>query len=252
MQTYNGTTGNDFFQAPLEGRRWFARTWQPWNISGDAGDDTLIGGNNQDSIDGGLGNDVLIGGGGNDTLSGGEGNDLLFGDFLFSGGDDLLDGGAGNDTLMGGFGNDTLKGGADDDYLYGEEGADSLFGETGNDYLAGGLNNDYLNGGEGNDTLVGDAGNDTLVGGAGNDTFVFGGRLRLKLPKFAEPSVDVIEDFQVSADKIDLKAYKLGSFTNSAVSIVSNTTDTDILIGADTIKLLGVTNIAFNADNFII
>lgn len=64
-------------------------------------------------LTGGAGNDTLVGGAGNDTLRGGDGNDLLAG----GAGDDLLVGGNGDDTLVGGAGHDTLIGGAGDDTL---------------------------------------------------------------------------------------------------------------------------------------
>jgi Ca2+-binding RTX toxin-like protein len=92
----NGTNGND-------------------TLTGNAGNDTLIGGN---------GNDTLTGNAGNDTLIGGNGTDLLVG----GAGDDLLDGGNGTDTLRGGLGNDTLTGGNGSDvFLFAAgEGTDTI------------------------------------------------------------------------------------------------------------------------------
>jgi len=74
---------------------------------GISGSDILIGNAGNDSIDGGNGSDILIGNAGNDTLIGGNGTDFLVG----GAGDDLLDGGNGEDTLRGGLGTDTLTGG---------------------------------------------------------------------------------------------------------------------------------------------
>ena len=48
-------------------------------LSGDLGNDTLLGAAGNDSLQGGLGNDVLIGGTGNDTLDGQGGADTLAG-----------------------------------------------------------------------------------------------------------------------------------------------------------------------------
>jgi Ca2+-binding RTX toxin-like protein len=59
------------------------------------------------------GNDTLDGGQGNDTLEGQAGNDVLTG----GDGEDLLKGGAGNDTLVGGSFADTLTGGAGNDHF---------------------------------------------------------------------------------------------------------------------------------------
>ncbi len=81
-----------------------------------------------------------------------------------------------------------------DDQIHGQGGNDTLSGLSGNDTLSGGDGNDLLLGGMGDDILVGNAGNDTLVGGAGSDRFV------LK----PNTGVDVIQDFQVGVDRIQL------------------------------------------------
>lgn len=112
------------------------------STSGGAGNDLLVGGNQDNILLGGIGNDVLYGNDGSDTLSGEDGNDRLLG-------------GAGNDTLYGGAGHDTL------------------LGEAGNDVLYGGAGNDFLSGGSGADKLYGGAGNDLLTGGDGADSFVW-------------------------------------------------------------------------------
>lgn len=73
-------------------------------LSGDDGDDFILGGQGNDLILGGAGNDYLVGGAGNDLLFGGAGDDWLFGEE----GDDLLIGGDGDDHLDGGDGFDIL------------------------------------------------------------------------------------------------------------------------------------------------
>lgn len=105
----------------------------------DAGE-TLVGGNEDDTI---------FARGGNDIIWGNLGNDSLFGEA----GDDSISGGDGNDNLLGGDGNDLLGGWNGDDTLYGGNGNDSLYGDAGND------------------TLYGQGGIDTLTGGAGADIF---------------------------------------------------------------------------------
>ncbi|MDP3090492.1 MAG: calcium-binding protein [Nitrospira sp.] len=129
--------------------------------SGNALDNTLLGGIGDDEIFGNLGNDQLIGGAGNDQLQGGSGGDVLRGGL----GDDHLYGESfffngipleANDTLLGDAGNDTLS------------------GDYGNDILDGGTGDDILAGGDGNDQLNGGAGSDSLAGGAGGDVYVFG------------------------------------------------------------------------------
>ena len=80
------------------------------------------------------GNDGLSGGDDDDVLLGGDDNDGLYGD----GGADQLLGGAGQDVLFGGTGSDVLIGGDNNDVLMGEAGDDSLAGDGGNDlYLFG-------------------------------------------------------------------------------------------------------------------
>ena len=90
--------------------------------------DTLVSGNNSDTLSGLDGNDLLTGANGNDTLNGGDGNDTLNGD----NGNDVLNGGAGNDTMSGANGNDRLNGGAGNDLMSGASGKDIFaFSEIG-------------------------------------------------------------------------------------------------------------------------
>jgi Ca2+-binding RTX toxin-like protein len=103
---------------------------------------------------------IFNGDNGNNTLLGGDD-------------DDILNGRAGNDTLQGRDGNDTLDGGDDDDVLEGEGSNDTLSGGNGNDILDGGDGDDFLDGGDGDDQLVGSSsGIDTLNGGLGNDIYI--------------------------------------------------------------------------------
>jgi Ca2+-binding RTX toxin-like protein len=113
------------------------------------------------SMIGERGNDRLTGNALDNTLLGGEDEDVLSG----GAGDDFLDGGTGNDTLNGESGNDSL-GGAD--------GNDTLNGGTGNDELTGGDGSDTMNGNDGNDSFLAiDGTRDTLNGGAGTDRAQF-------------------------------------------------------------------------------
>ncbi|MGO4704762.1 calcium-binding protein [Microvirga sp. 2MCAF38] len=73
-----------------------------WTPTG--GNDTHVGGDQNDFFDGLDGNDYLDGAGGNDWLTGGVGNDTLLG-------------GEGNDSLAGGLGKDYLKGGNGQDFF---------------------------------------------------------------------------------------------------------------------------------------
>jgi len=185
-------------------------------LSGGAGEDSLDGGSGNDSLDGGSGNDLLAGGTGDDKLVGGDGKDTLSGDE----GNDALSGGAANDALDGGNGNDTLDGGTGDDKLAGGMGNDKLAGSSGNDGLDGAAGNDTLDGGAGNDRLVGGSGTDTLKGGSGDDVLIGGeGKDSLSggdgddtfvfMPIDRKSPGDVINDFQVGQDRIDVSAYAL-------------------------------------------
>ncbi len=168
-------------------------------LSGNGGDDTLVGGADNDVLSGGGGSDLLIAGAGDDYIlgdadytavdaggnpafdwtvtlqAGGTSGDL----YLFSsatGADIPVDGAA--DVIYAGAGNDQVFAGAGDDMAYGEAGNDTLRGESGNDILVGGAGDDRLYGGEGANYLDGGDGNDILnsggpgsilLGGAGED-----------------------------------------------------------------------------------
>ena len=105
----------------------------------------------------------------NDTLVGSNNNDAI----RLHNGNDIYTAGSGNDTVRGGDGHDTLIGG---------DGDDKLFGSAGQDFLLGGQ------------------GRDILFGGEGRDTFAF-----TNLPTDLA-SVDVVRDFNPTADVLDFSA----------------------------------------------
>ncbi|WP_313953231.1 calcium-binding protein [Accumulibacter sp.] len=80
-------------------------------LTGGAGDNVVIGDEQQQFMVLGAGDDRLYGGDGDDTIGSLGGNDQLFG-------------GAGNDTLFGGSGNDELTGGTGNDHINGGFGFD--------------------------------------------------------------------------------------------------------------------------------
>ncbi|MGH0004258.1 calcium-binding protein, partial [Pseudovibrio ascidiaceicola] len=89
---------------------------QAHNMTGDAGDNTLLTGEQNDVVKGLAGHDLIKTYSGNDSLNGGAGDDRLFG----GAGSDELNGGSGNDYLDGGIGDDELYGGSGDDtYIFG-------------------------------------------------------------------------------------------------------------------------------------
>jgi len=144
-------------------------------LKGAAGDDTLVGsddfsedlrgGSGNDSLEGGDGDDSLRGDSGNDTLVGGDGDDTMSGYT----GNDSLDGGSGDDTLGAGGGNDDIIGGDGDDSIRAGSGRDDVDGGPGRDNVLGGGGRDSLDGGDGNDRISGQNGSDSVEGGAGND-----------------------------------------------------------------------------------
>jgi Ca2+-binding RTX toxin-like protein len=110
----------------------------------------------------------------------------------------------GNDTITGANGNDLVFAGSGADSISGGSGQDHLYGESGNDTILGGDGADYIKGGSGADQINGGRGSDRMAGGTGADVFTFfpdGGPTR-DFPTFG---ADVITDFQVGVDKIDVR-----------------------------------------------
>jgi Ca2+-binding RTX toxin-like protein len=229
-------------------------------------------------------NNAITGNAGANTLSGGEGNDSLRG----MGGADTLVGGIGNDTLDGGAGTDILVGGQGNDYYIiddtddvvvelSNQGTDmvqsavsyalgahvenlSLTGTgdiagTGNSLantIIGNSGANALAGGEGNDTLRGHGGNDSLTGDAGNDTFVFA----------AGYGVDTITDFAAGAavgDRVNLTGIAaLDDFGDVVGRMMEQDGDvridfSDLYGGVETVLIIENTTIAsFHANDFIV
>ena len=155
-------------------------------VYGEAGDDEVYGGSGDDSVYGGDGDDLVVGQSGNDQVYGGAGADIVIGRT----GDDVLNGGAGADLLLGGVGDDVMSGG---------NGADRLRGGDGDDQLSGGAGDDLVIGDRGDDVIEGGIGDDILAGGLGADEFVYN----------PGDGFDVIRDFTVGEDKINLRALDL-------------------------------------------
>ncbi|MGE8483463.1 MAG: M10 family metallopeptidase C-terminal domain-containing protein [Pseudomonas sp.] len=119
--------------------------------------------------------------------------------------------------------------------LTGTSGNDSLLGSDSADTLLGLAGNDSLSGGAGDDKLDGGAGMDTLTGGAGADTFVFSNRLDSyrNYNTGGANLADLITDFDITADKIDLSAMGftgLGDGKNNTVYVVLNSAGTKTYI----------------------
>ena len=166
-------------------------------LTGDSGDDSLIGSNAAEDFQGGSGRDLINGNGGADDMRGGSSIDMLlyppdrstlfvtvgFGNDndgneldqtgarrdTVRGDIEAVTGAAGGDTLIGDRSAETLIGGDGNDFLAGQGGGDSLFGLLGDDFLSGGEGNDTARGYFGIDRVLGGPGNDRLIGGADND-----------------------------------------------------------------------------------
>ncbi|CDT87371.1 Iron-regulated protein FrpC (fragment) [Vibrio coralliirubri] len=84
-----------------------------------------------------------------------------------------------------------------DDQFQGTEQDDIILGHAGNDVLLGAAGDDILFGGDGSDILIGGLGDDILTGGDGDDIFKW-------VDEPLNNYQDVITDFEVGSDRIDL------------------------------------------------
>ncbi|MBV7550430.1 heme peroxidase [Pseudomonas sp. PDM26] len=136
--------------------------------TGNALDNTIVGGAGSDVLAGGAGNDLLIGGAGVDTMVGGVDNDTYEVTEL---GDVVTElAGSGSDTVWTSLASYTL-GANVENLFFGGSGNFAGGGNALDNTIAGGAGNDFLSSGAGNDVIIGRAGADTMVGGIGNDTY---------------------------------------------------------------------------------
>ena len=263
-----GTNGNNRV-AGLEGDDILVGLGGKDEFFGGAGKDSIKGGNGADKADGGSGADVISGGNGEDTLGGGTGNDKLFGggkDDVLRGGDgvDLVSGQAGNDSLIGDAGKDELIGGAGNDKADGGNGADKitlgagndigeggagndkLYGNNGSDELRGGAQADNLFGGSGADELFGDNGKDKIDGGAGGDIMT-GGFGADTFVLLGSSGNDVIRDFVIGTDKIDLDGSL--KFNDLAISQVGS--DALVEFNGNSVRLQGIDGDDLSGSDFL-
>ena len=183
-----------------------------------------------------------IGTANNDTICGSSSSETLIG----NSGNDLLQGKGGNDILEGNDGLDTLEGHEGDDFLLGGKGKDTLDGGIGKDTLNGGSWNDILNGGADEDVLISGRGKDTVTGGAGADTFFY---------SIPEHGRDIITDFAVTEDTIDLSQIITGASFSSPnpfddyVSLVQSGNNTKVLIDQNGDAVGGEGRLIANLEN---
>jgi Ca2+-binding RTX toxin-like protein len=172
-------------------------------IQGNASNNKLTGTGTSDVIAGSAGGDKIHGGSGSDTLDGGTGgNDLLdyagssavivvLASNAASGGDAQGDVIANFENVSGGNGGDILIGNVINNQINGAGGSDTIQGGDGQDSLRGGAGADHITGGSDKDLLAGGGASDTFIYIAVSDSFAAGSR-------------DVISDFELGIDKIDL------------------------------------------------
>lgn len=159
---------------------------------------TVLGTKGNDKLVGTAGNDWIDGGKGADSMSGGAGDDTYIVD---SRGDRVRElTGQGVDTVRSSVDyeladntENLLLTGTGNLHGHGNAGANVIIGNAGNNQLAGGA---------GNDILVGGAGKDQMTGGSGADTF----RLMALGDSQVGSKHDVIGDFKLGTDQIDLRA----------------------------------------------
>jgi Ca2+-binding RTX toxin-like protein len=106
----------------------------------------------------------------------------------------------------------------------------------------GGTNNDMITASATGSLLDGGAGFDTLVGGNGQDTVLFGTGDR----------ADLVRNFNVAADKIQLEGTSLTWFADIAARIADTPNGAVLDLGnGDTLTLAGVTKGQLSASNFV-
>ncbi|WP_431300716.1 calcium-binding protein [Tabrizicola sp. BL-A-41-H6] len=121
----------------------------------------------------------------------------------------------------------------------GGEGGDTLVGSSAGDMLSGGDGNDLLQGGAGEDILIDGAGKDTMMGGAGRDLFVLDG----------DGEADVIGEFQIGLDRIDLSGW--GQVHDlSAISITATATGALITYQGESLQILSANGLAIQPGSF--
>ena len=188
-------------------------------------DNDILGTNMDDIIRTGVWDDTVLSYGGNDTISVGDGNNIV----NAGAGDDSITALFGNDNLVGGDGNDliiaspfqkffnfnnvsqnfiqmidqdTIKGGNGDDLIKDYTGTNVISGGDGDDSIFGGNWIDNIGGNSGDDLISGGKSRDILYGREGFDIFSYSSITDSN----KDFGIDVIKDFEVGIDKIDLHA----------------------------------------------
>ena len=204
------------------------------NGTGNALDNYIVGNSSANELRGGAGADTLVGNGGADKFYGGTGDDT----YVITFGTEQIVENAGE-------GIDTVR--AQTSYMLGanlenlvlinggrsagfsNELNNQITGTTGANRLEGRAGADTLNGGGGDDTLVGGKGDDQLIGGDGADSFVL----------VKGDGHDVIRDFGLGHDTLDLSAFAVGGKISATLSASGDDTLVSLKSG-ESVLLLGV------------
>lgn len=244
-------------------------------VSGGAGDDVLNGSLGDDMLFGDAGADRLVLGLGNDAAYGGAGDDLIFerANHLRAG--DVIVGGEGlRDTLVVQSTGvldltllDTFAGmeqvrvaanqqitSVDADLRWiGRSGAETYGLGDGRDTVKAGGGDDTVSGGGGNDVLLGQGGDDRLIAGAGVD--------RLRGDSGADDfvfapgdDVNVVFDFTIGQDQIDLSAFGFTDFDTQVDPLLDDSLGRALIgLGNEDVVLLnGVASSTLTAGDFIL
>ncbi|MBX6370410.1 MAG: calcium-binding protein, partial [Rhodospirillales bacterium] len=188
--------------------------------NGSDGNDTIVGTAGHDHLDGKAGADKMSGGAGDDTY------------VVDSAGGDVITeaANAGIDTAIVWAKEYTLAANVENMELRGGFGH-KVSGNALDNLIIGGSYADTIDGGAGRDILVGGIGADTLKGGAGTDMFVYN--------SIAEKG-DVIKDFTVGEDLLDLRGlmseiHEFGQnpFESGRIKFVAEGDGTAVMIDAD-------------------
>ncbi len=224
-------------------------------INAGEGNNNLYGGDGNDTLNSGAGNDIANGGKGNDIINAGEGNNQIYAgdgsDRITAGaGDDLIYGGNGSDQIYAGEGVNTLFAGAGDDLIYTGSNADSIDAGAGSDRIYAGEGNNTIRGGAGNDIIYSGSGCDRIDAGSGNDTIWLGGGHDIVILAPAN-GVDTINNFQLNQTKLGLSGGLV--FNDLAITQVTGATVIEIAAtGEDLARLSWVQASSINANSFVI
>lgn len=216
-------------------------------LTGDGGNNLILGLNGNDRLAGGDGSDTLVGGSGNDSLFGGAGDDWLLPDTNTGGAliIETIDGGDGIDTLD----RSTAGAATNIDLTAGTNGPtrtlvniENAIGGSFFDTITGDAKANRLDGGAGNDTIQGGDGDDTLIGGSGADTVSYDRaltsgvtvNLATATASGADVGVDALSEFEnITASNFD------DSLTgDSGNNTIAGLNGNDTIVGSSGVDLL--------------